>query len=81
MVPQGTAMALTFGAADDGSGVLSVSATLNGDPVTNGQVVTFSALGANTFVVTAVDNAGNPAARAVDFQVVASSTLSCRLLY
>jgi cysteine-rich repeat protein len=53
------------------SGVASTSARLDGQPVTNGQVVRMSSLGvgAHVLAVTAIDQAGNQATLEYPFQV------------
>lgn len=70
------AIAVSFSASDDASGIAagSPSATLDGAPITNGATLQplMLALGSHTLVVSAVDNAGNSASRAVTFQVKAT---------
>jgi pimeloyl-ACP methyl ester carboxylesterase len=68
---QGSTTMLVFGATDAGSGVAAITATLNGDTVSNGQVITFVKPGGNVFMITAVDKAGNPRTRELDFEVIA----------
>lgn len=72
-VAEGSTGTIVFGATDTGSGVATITATLNGDPVANGTLVTFTKMGTNIMVVTAIDNAGNPRTREVNFEVVAAS--------
>jgi hypothetical protein len=67
---------LMFSATDAGSGIGSIVATLDGAPLTNGETVTFTKPGANAFVLTAIDNAGNPASREIDFTVLSPSGAS-----
>ncbi len=65
---------LDFNAVDTESGVASISATLDGITVENGDLIelfTFS-LGLHTLTVTAVDNAGNSATETVEFNVIAT---------
>ena len=69
---QGSTTTLVFGATDGGSGVATTTATLNGDPVVNGQTIVFTKVGKNILVITAIDNAGNPRTRELDFEVVTS---------
>ena len=60
-----------FGVQDSQSGVASYSATLDGNPTTNGQKVDLvSIVGSHTFTVTATDKAGNVATKSVKFNVV-----------
>ncbi len=66
----GATTTLLWGVADAGSGVATSTATMDGVPVANGQIVAFGEAGTSTLIVTAVDNAGNPAAREVDFTVL-----------
>jgi hypothetical protein len=65
--------------ATDASGIQSVTATLDGNPTVGGHglasgqtidLLTELALGDHTFVVTAVDNAGNTASPSVTFSVI-----------
>jgi hypothetical protein len=69
--PQTYACAATiaFSATDSASGVASLSATLNGAPVSNGQIVTLTKPGLNTLSVTATDAAGNSSTETVTFSV------------
>lgn len=69
--PQTYACAVTieFDATDSASGVAGVAATLNGDPVSNGQIVTLTKPGLNTLSVTATDAAGNSSTETVTFSV------------
>jgi len=65
---------LDFSAVDLESGVASISATLDGMTVTDGQTVglyTLS-LGQHTLIVTATDHAGNTATKSVTFNVIAT---------
>ena len=68
------AITIDFDVTDLQSGVASVTATLDGTPVTDGQVIELFtlSLGEHTFTVTAVDNAGNPATETVTFNVIAT---------
>lgn len=65
---------ISYYAWDFVSGVKSVEATLDSNPFYNGQYVDLLQLdlGTHTFIVTAVDNAGNTAISTVDFTVGAS---------
>ncbi|MBI3597607.1 MAG: PxKF domain-containing protein [Nitrospirae bacterium] len=69
--PQTYACTLTiaFSATDIASGVASVSATLNGSPVSNGQKATLTKPGLNSLSVTATDVAGNSSTKTVSFSV------------
>ena len=66
----GSSVALTFAAGDTLSGLASVSATLNGSPVSSGSTVTLNQLGTNTFTLTATDKAGNTATQTQLFAVI-----------
>ena len=59
---------VSFACADEGSGVATCSATLDGAPVANGAVAT-NTVGTRTLVVTATDGAGNTATKTVTFAV------------
>ncbi|PXY20389.1 glucose dehydrogenase [Prauserella coralliicola] len=68
---------LTVGweATDEGSGVATSGATLDGQPVENGAVLPLHtlALGEHELVVTATDNAGNVTEKSVSFTVTTST--------
>ena len=60
-----------FSATDEGgSGLASVTATYDGEPVADGDTLDTSAIGTKTLVVTAVDNAGNETVTEVSFRVI-----------
>jgi len=61
---------VAFDATDELSGVASISADIDGSPVSNGQKVCGLALGPHTLTVTATDNVGNTATQSVTFNVV-----------
>jgi FG-GAP-like repeat len=61
---------LTFGATDSLSGLSSMTATLNGNPVTSGSAVTLTHLATNTFTLSATDVAGNTSTQTATFAVV-----------
>ena len=69
---------LDFTAVDTESGVASISATLDGIAVENGESIelwspdTGLSLGPHVFAVTAIDNAGNSATETVEFNVIAT---------
>lgn len=65
----GCGLGVTFSATDSASGVASVSATLNGSPVSDGETVTLSKPGLNILAVTATDREGNTANQSVTFSV------------
>jgi hypothetical protein len=69
--PQTYACSITvaYSATDETSGVASLTATLNGISVSNGQAVTLTHAGSNTLSVTATDGAGNSATQSVVFAV------------
>lgn len=67
--PSNSSLTLSFGATDGLSGIGSVSATLNGTPVSNGQTVILTQIGVNTFSLTAADPAGNSAGQTLTFTV------------
>lgn len=54
----------------DASGISTVSATLNGTAVSNGQVIKLTKPGINTLEVTAMDNEGNTSTVASTFKVL-----------
>ncbi|MFA4132599.1 MULTISPECIES: glycine-rich protein [unclassified Brevibacillus] len=65
----------TFSATDaGGSGLMTVTATLNGAAYTSGTAITTS--GAKTLIVTATDNAGNQSQQTINFTVNKTPTLS-----
>jgi len=71
----GATTTIAWSATDTGSGVATTSALLNGAPIANGAVVTFGAAGTSTLVVTAIDNAGNPAQKEADIAVALAPVL------
>ena len=68
------AITIDFDVTDLQSGVASVTATLDGTPVTDGQLIELFTLSPSehTLTVTAVDNAGNTATETVTFNVIAT---------
>ncbi|KRF10029.1 hypothetical protein ASG89_00305 [Paenibacillus sp. Soil766] len=63
-------LTVTYAVYDDLSGVSNVTATLNGQPIANGQVVGLGSMaGRNTLAVTAEDLAGNLTTQSVNFNV------------
>jgi hypothetical protein len=68
---RGSTSTVSFSASDTDSGIASVSATLNGVPIASGDTLTFTQTGENVFRVEAMDNAGNPSAKEIDFTVSA----------
>ena len=66
--------AFDFSATDNISGVESVTAMLDGVPVTNGQVIDLYtlSLGAHTLTVIAIDKAYNESSASVTFNVTAT---------
>ena len=73
-----TTLTLSYSAADDATGIKSISATLDGSANPGGQsmasgqsinLLTQLVVGPHTFTVTAVDNAGNTAQKSVTFTV------------
>ena len=67
----GSTTTIFFSAADTDAGVASIRATLNGVPIENGDAATFSKEGNNVFRVDAMDKAGNPSSKEMDFTVSA----------
>jgi hypothetical protein len=61
---------LGFAASDSLSGLSSVTATLNGAPVSSGNTLTLRQPGTNTFTLTATDVAGNTATQTATFTVL-----------
>ena len=68
-VPENSTATISFSAIDAGSGVAALRATLNGAPIADGDTVTFGQVGANILRVEAIDHAGNPAVKEIDFTV------------
>ncbi len=62
-------VAIAFSAIDTASSVASVSATLNGVAVSDGQILALTKLGLNTLSITATDSAGNSSTQTVTFSV------------
>jgi len=64
----------SYSAADGGSGMQGVSATLDGAPVPNAQSIALltQTLGAHTIEVVAFDVAGNSARQSMSFRIVAT---------
>jgi hypothetical protein len=79
VLTQGQTQVVYFSASDDLSGVASLTALLDGSPVTNGSSIpaTWLSVGTHVMVVTATDVAGNSTTQQVSFEVVgvASSSL------
>jgi 2',3'-cyclic-nucleotide 2'-phosphodiesterase (5'-nucleotidase family) len=67
-------LTLNFSATDDVSGLKSLTATLDGNLVTNGQEIDLHtlSLGDHTLIVNAVDKAGNTSSQSVTFSVTAT---------
>ena len=61
---------------DEGSGVATSSATLDGDTITNGTTTADLPPGVHAFRVTSVDNAGNPRIASTSFTVIANAPQS-----
>jgi len=68
-VLMGSTSTISFSASDADSGIALLSASLNGVPVASGDVITFDRIGSNVFRIEAIDNAGNPAVKEIDFTV------------
>jgi hypothetical protein len=64
------AVTLSFAASDSMSGLSSVTATLNGVPVSSGTTLSLGHPGTNTFTLAATDVAGNTAAQTATFTVL-----------
>lgn len=60
---------ISYAATDTLSGLASVSATLDGEPVNSGSTVMLNQLGNHTFTLTAADMAGNTETRTMQFTV------------
>jgi pimeloyl-ACP methyl ester carboxylesterase len=73
-VPQGSTTTIFFSASDTNSGVALLRATLNGVPIASGDTVTFTQEGDNIFRVEAIDSAGNPVVKEMDFTVSVPKT-------
>ena len=66
-----------YAAADEFSGIDTVSATLDGEPVSKGDIIDFSKMAGNhTIIVTARDKAGNETTESAGFVVRIAATLS-----
>jgi hypothetical protein len=65
---------VNFTAYDEKSGIASLSATLDGSPVANGQSIDLSilSLGEHVFTVTAIDASDNSASESITFTLVAT---------
>jgi hypothetical protein len=70
-----TSVTPVFAATDTESGVASVTATLDGKPVTSGTAIDLAPLplGSHQLVVTARDKAGNTATKSVSFTTTTSA--------
>lgn len=68
--PLNASLPLNFSASDSLSGLASMTATLNGNPVTNGSTISLGQPGTNTFTLTATDVAGNTATQTATFSVL-----------
>ncbi|MDD5287804.1 MAG: hypothetical protein PHY28_01660 [Dehalococcoidales bacterium] len=69
-------LVLNFGANDALSGILSTSASLDGNAVSNGQTVNLAAMaGSHTLTVTSKDKAGNERTNSVTFSVIVATTI------
>ncbi|MBI4321465.1 MAG: PKD domain-containing protein [Chloroflexi bacterium] len=69
---------IVFAVSDLLSGLYTTAATLDGAPVSNGQVVPLAAMaGSHTLTVLARDRAGNELTRSVTFGVRIGSTVDC----
>jgi len=68
-VPRGSTTTISFSAIDADSGVALLGATLNGVPIASGDTVTFAQTGNNILRIEAIDNAGNPVVKEIDFTV------------
>jgi kumamolisin len=75
-------LTLNYAATDGGSGVQSITATMDGSPtiagqpITNGQsinLLTTLPLGQHTFTVTSTDNVGNQSSQSVTFTIVVTA--------
>ena len=60
---------ISYAATDTLSGLASVLATLDGEPVNSGSTVMLNQLGNHTFTLTAADRAGNTETRTMQFTV------------
>jgi hypothetical protein len=70
---------VSYRQADEASGIDVVSATLDGVPVANGQVIDLAAMaGRHEFTVAAKDKAGNEARSSVVFDVYIATTVDVK---
>jgi hypothetical protein len=70
-------LTLNFTASDAPSGIASTTATLDGNPVTNGQVINLGGMAGNhTLSVVSIDKAGNTSSAAVAFKVIVASRVN-----
>ncbi|MBI5912998.1 hypothetical protein HY839_00990 [Candidatus Azambacteria bacterium] len=71
----GSPLQIWFSATDSVSGIVSVTATINGIEITNDQILVFDKPGTNVFQVIAVDNDGNQTTLTQTFEVILGATL------
>ena len=67
-----SAITFNFSALDEGVGVKEIVATLDSNPLTNGQNITFDRVGIHTIVINASDFLGNTIEENISFSVVYS---------
>lgn len=60
----------SYSATDDISGVVTLTTTLDGQPLNSGDTLTFDVVGAHQIVITATDGSGNQSVETIDFSVV-----------
>ena len=65
----GSTTTIFFSASDTESGVALLHATLNGSLIVSGDTVTFTQEGRNILLIEAIDGAGNPSVKEIDFTV------------
>lgn len=65
-----SSLTIRYSATDDISGVASVVATLDGNPITNGVTIAMADVGPHILRIKAVDRVGNPRIREIHFNAV-----------
>ncbi|MEK7546709.1 MAG: PxKF domain-containing protein [Patescibacteria group bacterium] len=65
-----TPIIFSFSATDDLSGIATITAIIDGNPITNGDVISVLGIGEHNLRIKAVDNAGNPRIQTLLFNVV-----------
>ncbi len=72
----GTPLVLSFSVADEGSGVATTTAVLDGTPIASDTTIATLVPGSHTVTVHATDNAGNPRTETRSFTIESSTEVS-----